>query len=199
MASVGKSYWSARLAVAGFLRIDLDGLIGQRLEIKTKQSFATTALMNDWLGFPDSAGFAEREALFIQCEAEIFQETLLFLENAPENARIVIDTGGSLVYSQHVYWQKLRQITRIIYLKTDKTLANEFANAYLKEGRSIIWRGLYIPLPHENRTATFLRCYANLLDFRTAEYEKHAELCLEYAEHRSPKMSVERLCALAAD
>jgi shikimate kinase len=197
MASAGKSYWSARLAQAGFVHIDLDALIGQRLEAKTQQSFATTALMNEWLGFPDSAGFAERETLFVQTEAEIFKETLDFLENAPENANIVLDTGGSLVYSPLEYWQKLSQLSRIIYLKADKTLANQFAQAYLDEGRSILWRGLYAPLPNESRTESFLRCYKNLLEFRTAEYEKHAQYALEYAQHRSAEMSVATLYDLA--
>jgi shikimate kinase len=195
MASVGKSYWSAHLAAIGFEHIDLDARIGQRLEQKTSHSFATTALMNEWLGFPDSPSFAAREALFVQTEAEIFKETLLYLEKQPPNTPIVVDSGGSLVYSPLGYWQQLRQLTTIIYLKADKTLANQFAATYLKEGRSIIWNGLYAPLPNETRTASYMRCYANLLDFRTAEYEKHAEYSLEFQEHRSPEMSVARLCS----
>lgn len=191
MASVGKSYWSKRFAEAGFVHIDLDDLIRQRLVAKLNRPLSTTALMNEWLNFPDSDGFAEREQLFIETEAEVFQYTLSKLEKAEAHTPMIVDTGGSLVYSPTEYWQRLKQYTTIVHLRMDKSLYKIMANTYLKEGRSMIWKNIYQPLAGESRNETYFRCYAKLLDMRENYYEQYSDCEVAYAQHRDLSMSID--------
>ncbi|MEY4934580.1 MAG: hypothetical protein RIS64_939 [Bacteroidota bacterium] len=192
MASVGKSYWSAQFEAAGFLHLDLDDLIRQRLMTHLNRPLTTTALMNEWLNFPDSAGFAEREQLFVETEAQVFKYALSILENAAAQTPVIINTGGSLVYSPSEYWQKLKSLTTIIYLKMDKSLSKSLIANYLQEGRSVIWKGLYAPVSGETRNDTYLRCYANLLDFRESCYERYADCAVEYQQHRATTMCIDQ-------
>jgi shikimate kinase len=196
MASVGKSYWSAQFEAAGFLHLDLDDLIRRRLEAHLNRPLTTTACMNEWLNYPDSAGFAEREQLFVELEAQVFKEALSVLEKADAQTPIVINTGGSLVYSPTEYWQKLSQFTTIIYLKMDKALSKSLINNYLQEGRSVIWKGMYAPKSGETRDETYLRCYANLLDFRESYYERYADCAVEYHQHRAKTMCIQQFLRL---
>lgn len=191
MASVGKSYWSKRFAAAGFVHIDLDDLIRQRLVAKLNRPLSTTTLMNEWLDYPDSEGFAEREQLFIETEAEVFQYTLSELEKAEAHIPMIIDTGGSLVYSPTEYWHRLKQYTTVIHLKIDKSLYKVMANTYLTEGRSVIWKGAYKPLAGEPRHESYLRCYAKLVDVRENFYVQYADCEVAYAQHRDRSMSID--------
>jgi shikimate kinase len=196
MASVGKSYWSAQFEAAGFLHLDLDDLIRERLMTHLNRPLTTTALMNEWLNFPDSAGFAEREQLFVETEAQVFKYALSVLEKVDTKTPVVINTGGSLVYSPTKYWQKLKSLTTIIYLKMDKSLSKSLINNYLQEGRSVIWKGMYAPMSGETRDETYLRCYANLLDFRESCYEKYADCAVEYHQHRAKTMCINQFLHL---
>jgi shikimate kinase len=196
MASVGKSYWSQKFEDVGFLHFDLDDLIRQRLMKHLNLPLNTTALMNEWLNFPDSPGFAEREQLFVDLEAEVFHETLLLLEQADEHTTVIVDTGGSLVYSPKAYWKRLKELTTIIYLKTDKLLSKSLLNNYLQEGRSMIWRDVYRPLSEETRHETYTRCYNDLVHFRESCYVQYADCEVEYQQHRHPNMLIKDFLCL---
>jgi shikimate kinase len=196
MASVGKSYWSAQLEAAGFLHLDLDELIRERLMTHLNRPATETRFMNDWLNFPDSAGFAEREQLFLDTEATVFEYVLSVLEKVDEQTPVVVNTGGSLVYAPPAYWQRLKALTTIVYLKMDKSLSKTLINNYLQEGRSVIWKGIYAPLSDETRDETYLRCYAKLLKVRENWYEHYADCRVEYHEHRAPTMCVDNFIGM---
>jgi shikimate kinase len=190
MASAGKSHWSKQFKANGFQHIDLDDLIRQRLVAHLNLPLTTNAMMNDWLKFPDTEGFADREHVFLDIEALVFKEILNILEKTDTHTRLIIDTGGSLIYAPSAYWQRLRQLTTIIYLKSDKTQEKTSVESYLQEGRSIIWHGVYQPMPHETRHDTYVRCYANLVTVRENFYEKYADCAMDYYTHRQPSMGV---------
>jgi shikimate kinase len=198
MAGVGKSYWSAQLEAAGFLHLDLDDLIRQRLMAHLNLPLTTAPrFMNEWLNFPDSDGFAEREQLFVEMEAQVFQYALSVLEKTDAQTPVVINTGGSLIYSPTEYWKQLKSLTTIIYLKMDKTLSKSLINNYLQEGRSVVWKGMYVPKSGETRETTYLRCYSKLLDFRESYYEQYADCALEYPQHRASTMCLEQFLCLS--
>lgn len=191
MASVGKSYWSAQFEAAGFQHIDLDDLVRQRLEAHLHRPLTTTAEMNEWLSFPDSPDFAVREQLFVDLEAQVFEQTLVELEKTIPQMPVIVNTGGSLVYAPEKYWQQLKRLTTIIYLKMDHSLLKTLADNYLREGRSVIWQGIYEPLAGETRNESYLRCYEKLLKLRENAYAKYADCAVDYHQHRAPMMSIE--------
>ncbi len=197
MSTVGKSYWSERFEAAGFERIDLDGLIRDQLvahidncQVQSHQD------ISDWLGLPDEPRYAENEKKLMQFEVEALKYAVSILENKPKNARVVVDTGGSLVYTPPQYWQLLKQFTPIIYLKMDKTIHQTLVDNYLRDPRWVIWNGCFDPQKGETLLETYSRCYSNLIKGREKLYEIYADYTLEYGIHRDRNMTVDAFLKL---
>jgi shikimate kinase len=66
-------------------------------------------------------------------EEEVFRSVLSILEKKEKDARIIVDTGGSLVYTPSQYCQLFKQYVRIVYLKIDKTLHKTLIDNYLSD------------------------------------------------------------------
>jgi shikimate kinase len=192
MSTVGKSYWSQKFVDAGFERIDLDNIIADYLAAYTgnTESFDT---MNQWLGLPDEPRYAEHEKIFMKMEEDALKYAISILENADKNANIIVDTGGSLVYTPPQYWQLFKQYVRVIYLKMDKTIHQTLIDNYLRDPRAMIWNGCFQPKQGETRHETYSRSYSDLIAGREEFYEIYADTTFEYAEHRDRSMTIERL------
>lgn len=188
MSTVGKSYWSAKFVEAGFERLDLDEMIKKRFEdyVGSPQTYLS---MGKWLGFPDDEGFDEREQKLKQIEAEVLCDVTLMLKNR-DKKRLIIDTGGSLVYAPPQYWQNFKQFVKVIYLKMDKKQYQGRIDLYLQEPRFMLWNNQFKSRVGESRYESYLRCYANLLGEREQFYEKYADFELAYEVHRNPAMTV---------
>lgn len=188
MSTVGKSYWSDRFVEAGFERLDLDGMIKERFEnhLGSPQTYEE---MGEWLGFPENEGFGEREQQLKQIEAAVLRDVTLLLKTT-DKKRLIIDTGGSLVYAPPQYWHNLKQFVKIVYLKMDKKQYQGRIDLYLQTPRFMLWNGQFQPNEGESRYESYLRCYANLLAEREQLYEKYADCALAYEVHRNPAMTV---------
>src|SRR5271170_7038140 len=66
MSGTGKTFWSKRLEAAGHRTVSCDDLIGRRLAEHLPNG--NRAGINDlaaWMGWPDSASYAERESQYL--------------------------------------------------------------------------------------------------------------------------------------
>lgn len=189
MSGVGKTLWATRLATLGFTHIDCDTLIAERLREHHVIPAATMRDMGAWLGLPDTPTFAEREALFLRVEAAILQEILERLRAVGPGADIVVDTGGSAVYAGATLWTPLRKLAMIVYLAVTEAEYDLMLATYLAHPRPVVWHGLFQPRPDEERTATFARCYPQLIRARAALYESWCDLKLLPAAHRRPDLT----------
>lgn len=198
MSTVGKSYWSEKFVEAGFERIDLDDVIKDMLCTYTGKN-ETFETMNQWLGMPDEARYAENEKKFMQLEEEALKYALSVLEKKGKNANIIVDTGGSLIYTSPFYWQLLKQYVRVIYLKMDKTLHQTLIDNYLRAPRAMIWHGCFEPKVGETRHATYSRSYKTLITEREKLYDLYADCTIDYAVHRDKTMTVQRLLSLSGN
>jgi shikimate kinase len=195
MSTVGKSYWSEKFVEAGFERIDLDGIIQDMLCAYTGKS-ETFETMNQWLGMPHEPRYVENEEKFMRLEKEALKYALSILEKKGKDANIIVDTGGSLIYTPPQYWQLLKQFVTVIYLKMDKTIHQTLIDNYLSAPRAMIWNGCFKPQAGEDRYATYSRCYGNLIREREKLYAIYADCAIDYAVHRDKTMTTEHLLAL---
>jgi shikimate kinase len=194
MSTVGKSYWSEKFVEAGFERIDLDDIIKDMLSAYTSKG-ETFETMNQWLGMPDEPRYAENEKKFMRLEEDALKYALSILEKKEKNANIIVDTGGSLIYTPPQYWQLLKHYVTVIYLKMDKTIHQTLIDNYLRAPRAMIWNGCFEPKAGETRHETYSRCYATLITEREKLYDIYADYRIDYAVHRDKTMTVERLLA----
>jgi shikimate kinase len=195
MPAVGKSHWSRKFVAAGFERIDVDGLIKDRISAHTGIHH-TDAMMTNWLGFPDDAQYTENEQKFKRFENDAFKYVLEVLAEKEKRAPLIVDTGGSLVYALPHYWQLLKQMTNVVYLKLDKAMHPTLVTNYLRDTRAIIWNGHFAPQQGETRHESYARCYSNLIVEREAWYETYADCSIDYEQHRAETMTVAQLLKL---
>src|SRR5436305_2236541 len=116
MSGVGKTFWTKRLAQAGHRTTCCDELIEQRLRPQLESGgYAGIQGVASWMGWPDSARYAEREAEYLAEEIATLDEVLTELERNPAD-ELVLDTTGSVIYTGNNLLRRLRRHMKIVYL-----------------------------------------------------------------------------------
>ena len=116
MSNCGKTHWSKRLEEEGWTRIGCDDLIARRLLPLADQSGQEggTSLAG-WLGQPCDVGFRDREKKCVEAEQAVMHEVIARAKN--ETGDVVIDTSGSVIYTDEATRQALRDLSCVVYLK----------------------------------------------------------------------------------
>src|ERR1700758_2154717 len=98
MSGAGKTFWTRQIAASGVPAISCDDRIEQKLAPRLAAGgFAGINGGAAWMGWPDSATYAEREADYLAEEIHALDEVLQQFEEHPEKS-LVLDTTGSLIY-----------------------------------------------------------------------------------------------------
>ena len=184
MSNIGKSTWSKRLADGyGYARIDCDKKIETRLRSELQAlGFSGIGGVAKWMGFPSSPDYAAKSARYLQCETEVMQETIDFLQkNKAENT--IIDTTGSVIYCDDTIVQALRQQSRIVYLEASDLYVNQLFKRYIAHPKPTIWGDIYQPAADETPRQTLKRCYPILLAQRAQKYRAIADLVIPFDQH----------------
>ena len=99
MSGAGKSYWSGRMEDLGYQRFGCDELIADRLGPALKRKGNATMDLAEWMGWTDSEGYSEAQALYLKLERDVIALICDELEKTVEkNTPVVVDTTGSLIY-----------------------------------------------------------------------------------------------------
>lgn len=190
MSGVGKSYWTARLAAAGWTAVQADLRIADQLAAEGHIPAPTDAAMEAWLGLPYTPGYAEREAHFNAAERAVIEEIAAELEDgryAPGHT--IVDTGGSAVYLGDALWARLKAVATVVYLAVSPAVHRQMLAAYLVRTRPVIWNGIFQPLPGESDAEALARCYPELITTREQLYERYCDVKLAYAAHKEPGLT----------
>src|SRR6266849_2280687 len=98
MSGAGKTFWTKKLAAAGYPAVSCDDRIEQKLAPRLAAGgYAGINGVAAWMGWPDSASYAERESEYLAEEIHTLDEVLTELEKHREKS-LVLDTTGSLIY-----------------------------------------------------------------------------------------------------
>ncbi|HEU4323856.1 MAG TPA: AAA family ATPase [Roseiflexaceae bacterium] len=189
MSGVGKSHWAAKLGALGFARIHTDEQIEERLRADPRAGSLPPEGSGAWMGFPDQPGYAEREALFLEHEAEVLRATAaLVADHARRGQDLVVDMGGSVIYADPGLLEAIRRIARLVYFTIPPEVHRSMLEDYFRNPKPLVWGGAFQPLPGEPRKQTFARCYSQLIGFRADRYAAWADLQLPYAFYRQPHL-----------
>jgi shikimate kinase len=171
MSGAGKTFWSRQLSGAGYQPISCDEQIEARLASKlTAGAFTGINGVAAWMGWPDSATYAERESQYLAEEIATLDEALRNLEKNPSN-RLVLDTTGSVIYTGNNLLMRLRRYATIIYLAASEKECHLLIDRYLSDPKPVLWRGAFQPRTGESARETVARCYPALLASRRQSYE----------------------------
>lgn len=189
MSGVGKTYWSNRLEKElGYVRIGCDDRINTSLSLKlsklgVKADFRS---LSAWRGLPYQEGYAEKEALQIETEQEVMRDVVLEIQNR-QHENIVIDTGGSVIYSQPETLSQLKNLTTCIYIQAGEQHINDLYTDEVIFERPLIWGKEFVQRNGETGKEAMKRSYADVLSWRSLQYEQLAARNVSFESARMAK------------
>src|SRR5258706_13282383 len=184
MSGAGKTFWTRTVAETGVAAISCDDLIEEKLAPRLKAGgFAGINGVAAWMGWPDSAKYAEREAQYLAEETATLDEILSGLERDREKA-LVLDTTGSVIYTGNHLMYRLRKLMKVVYLAASDAEQELLIERYLSDPKPVLWRGAFQAKPGEQPRETVARCYPSLIKARRQSYAAVAHATLQVAALR---------------
>jgi shikimate kinase len=184
MSGAGKSYWTTRIAAAGYPAISCDTQIESRLK-PALQSGGYSGIngVAAWMGWPHLPTYADREAAYLSEEIAVLDEVLTGLEKNPDR-NLVLDTTGSVIYvGNHLLHRLLKQML-VVYLAASRDEQQLLIQRYLEDPKPVLWRGAFQARAGEDPKATVARCYPVLIGARRQSYEALAHCSVPVADLR---------------
>ena len=184
MSGAGKTFWSKKLAANGRPGISCDDQIEERL--RGSLAAAGHSGINGvaaWMGWPDSATYAQRESDYLSAEISALDDVLSELERDPQR-ELVLDTTGSVIYTGNNILMRLRRPMTVVYLAASNEEHELLIQRYLKDPKPVLWRGAFQPRNGEDPHDTVARCYPALLAARRQGYQALAHCTIPVAELR---------------
>jgi shikimate kinase len=184
MSGAGKTFWTKKLAAAQHPTVSCDGRIEQRLASRlADEGCAGINGVAAWMGWPDSATYAQRESEYLAEEIHTLDEILTELESQPQKP-LVLDTTGSVIYTGNNLLMRLRRQMTIVHLAASAKEQQLLIERYLNDPKPVLWRGAFQPRTGEKPRETVARCYPALVAARRQSYEALAHCTLQVAELR---------------
>ena len=191
MSGTGKTFWTKKLATSGIPAIFCDDRIQQRLAPRLGPGgYSGINGVAAWMGWPDSATYAEREAEYLAEEIHTLDEVLQELEEKPE-ASLVLDTTGSVIYAGNNLLMRLRRQMTIVYLAATAKEQQLLIERYLNDPKPVLWRGAFQAKAGETPRETVARCYPALIEARRRSYEALAHCTVQVSALRDGTMDAD--------
>src|ERR1700681_2111775 len=138
MSGSGKSFWTKKLAAAGWRSVCCDDLIEQRLAPRLAAGgYAGINGVAAWMGWPNSATYAQREAEYLAEEIGVMDEFLNNLEKDLSGTPIVLDTTGSVIYAQNNILMRLRRQMIVVHLANSEKEQRMLVERYLMDRKQV--------------------------------------------------------------
>jgi hypothetical protein len=184
MSGAGKTFWTKKLAEGRVPAVCCDDRIEQKLAPRLAAGgYAGINGVAAWMGWPDSATYAEHESEYLTEEIHVLDEVLNDLEKHPEKP-LALDTTGSVIYAGNNLLMRLRRQMKIVYLAASAQEQQLLIERYLSDPKPVLWRGAFQPKAGESPRETVARCYPSLMAARRQSYEALAHCTLQVASLR---------------
>jgi len=196
MSGAGKTFWARCLAKSGARAISCDDRIEEKLAPQLAAGgYSGINGVAAWMGWPDSATYAEREAQYLSEEISTLDEILNELERDPQQS-LVLDTTGSVIYVGNHLLHRLRKLATVVHLAASDAEQRLLIERYLNDPKPVLWRGAFQPRVGESARETVARCYPNLIAARRQSYGALAHATLRVDELRDLPHTADAFLAL---
>ena len=177
MSNVGKSYNAKKLRrELGFSLHTVDAKIQEELGYEDMDKIAK------WMGYPDSPGYADREAEYLSLEENLKRTAPL---NSGNN--ISLDTTGSVIYLSEDTLRWLQENFFVITIDVTDDDISEMKEKFFIHPKPVVWNGLYNKTPGESSEDALRRCYPHLLQDRIGKYRKLGDIVIPRAKIKNLK------------
>ncbi len=184
MSGAGKTFWTKKLAANGFPAVSCDDRIEEKLAPRLAAGgYSGINGVAAWMGWPDSATYAQRESEYLAEEIHTLDEILTELEKQPQKS-LVLDTTGSVIYTGNNLLMRLRRQMTIVHLAASAEEQQLLIERYLNDPKPVLWRGAFQPKAGEKARDTIARCYLALIAARRQSYQALAHCTLQVAALR---------------
>jgi shikimate kinase len=181
MSGAGKTFWSRCIAESGIPAISCDDRIEEKLAPRLASGgYSGINGVAAWMGWPDSASYAERESQYLAEEIATLDEILSDLERRPQLS-LVLDTTGSVIYTGNHLLHRLRKLMTVVYLAASEAEQKLLIERYLGDPKPVLWRGAFQTKQGETPRQTVARCYPHLIAARRQSYAALAHATLQVA------------------
>jgi shikimate kinase len=181
MSGAGKTFWSRCIAGSGIPAISCDDRIEEKLARRLASGgYSGINGVAAWMGWPDSATYAERESQYLAEEIATLDEILSDLERKPQQS-LVLDTTGSVIYTGNHLLHRLRKLMTVVYLAASEAEQKLLIERYLGDPKPVLWRGAFQAKQGETPRQTVARCYPHLIAARRQSYGALAHATLQVA------------------
>lgn len=195
MSGTGKSFWTKRLADAGYPAVSCDDLIERKLASRLQAGgFNGINGVAAWMGWPNTATYAEREAQYLSEEISALSDVFNQLERTPRES-LVLDTTGSVIYAGNHLLLRLRRLMTVVYLAASREEQQLLIERYLADPKPVLWRGAFQPKAGESPRETVARCYPALIAARQQSYQALAHVTLPVAALHGPSLDADAFLA----
>src|SRR5258708_34955678 len=141
MSGAGKSYWTTRIAAAGYPAISCDAQIESRLKPALETGgYKGINGVAAWMGWPHLPTYADREAAYLSEESAVLDEVLTGLEKNPASD-LGLDTTGSVIYVGNHLLHRLRKQMLVVYLAASSNARQLLIQRYWAHPKPVLWRG----------------------------------------------------------
>ena len=174
MSGAGKSYWSQKLAAAGFRVISIDDRIEKKLAPElTVGGHRGIGGVAAWMGWPNQPTYREREKKYLECEVKSMAEAMDEIQVSGEEGTI-LDTTGSVVYTGEEVCRQMQSLTTVVYLEASPAEEKLLIARYLSDPKPVLWGDQFDQRPGESSKDAIARCYPKLIAHRKKLYERYA-------------------------
>lgn len=194
MSSVGKSFWSQKLADMGFTLFCCDDLIEKKLEVELKHlGYKGIADVAHWMGMPYDPQYPQTSSRYLSLEGQVVREILDWIESDIHNNNVIIDTTGSVIYIDASIQKRLKALTKIVYLETTESQKEEMFRRFMIHPKPIIWGDTFTQRHNQSRKEALEVCYPKLLSYRCQIYNDFADVSIAPDEHKDPSFTIHKL------
>ncbi|MBI5754411.1 hypothetical protein HZA40_04685 [Candidatus Peregrinibacteria bacterium] len=180
MSNIGKTHWSKKLKNLHFEHKCCDDLIEKIIEPElTAMGYKGLTDMAKWLGHPFEKQFPANQGNYLKHENSVMKKILQELENKI-SGNITIDTTGSVIYTGDYICNKLKEKSLIVFIEATAQMQQEMFERFLKNPKPIVWAHSFNKKEKEADMEALKRCYPELLNYRTNQYRKHADITIAY-------------------
>jgi shikimate kinase len=199
MSGAGKTFWTKKLAASQYPAASCDDRIERKLTPRLAAGgYAGINGVAAWMGWPNSATYAERESEYLAEEIHALDEILMELEKQPEKS-LVLDTTGSVIYTGNNLLMRLRRQMTIVHLAASAEEQQLLIERYLSDPKPVLWRGAFQPKPDEKPRDAVARCYPALIAARRQSYEALAHCTLQVTALRDGSLDARAFLKMIQD
>lgn len=186
MSNCGKSYRSRVLKDENdFLWYQVDDDIQKELCLSGQEA------MSEWLGYPTSKYYPERERKYLELENNFSDHAAML----SEGKNLVFDTTGSVVHLAPETHEKLREHTLVVHFDVGEDSLEELLRRFFKDPKPVAWSGFFNQQSGESEEKAIRRSYPALLHERLQRYRALAHLNIVARDVRD-KSGVETLAVI---